>query len=185
MPVTIRQATLDDARAIAEVHVASWRAAFRGILPDDALDAMTAEDRLPMWTRVLEPGSTFDVRVGVDGDAVTGFVSVGPSEDGVPGKMTLYTLYLHPDATGKGIGRALLADAERVMAAHGAQAATLRVITANPRARRLYERAGWTLEPDTVRVEDAWGVPVETVRYRKDLGTQHDREGRDDHDPRG
>ena len=169
MPLTIRHATPDDAGAIAEVHVASWQAAFRGILPEDALDAMTADDRLPMWTRVLEPGSNFRVIVAKEDEAIIGFASVGPSEDGEPGEMTLYTLYLQPDVTGKGIGRALLAEAERVMAAHGALAASLRVITANPRARYVYERAGWTLEPDTARIEDAWCQQVETIRYTKAL----------------
>lgn len=185
MSVTIRPGTPDDALAIATVHVASWQAAFRGILPDDALDAMTPGDRLPMWTRVLAPGSAFTVLVAEADGAVAGFASVGPSDEGVAGEMTLFTLYLHPGATGKGIGRALLAEAERVMAAQGAGAATLRVITANPRARHVYERAGWIAGPETARVEDAWGIPVETVRYRKDLGTQREMERRDDRDPRG
>lgn len=169
--VIIRPAAPDDARAITEVHVASWQAAFRGIVPDEALDAMTPDDRLPMWTRVLEPGSTFAVIVAEVNGAVTGFASVETSEEGMAGEMTLYTLYLHPDATGKGIGRALLAEAERVMAARGARAATLRVITANPRARRVYERAGWIAEAGSVRIEDAWGIPVETIRYTKSLLT--------------
>ena len=167
--VVIRPARPDDALAIAEVHVASWQEAFRGLLPDDALDAMTADDRLPMWMRVLAQGSASSVLVAETDVGIEGFVSVGPSEDGVDGEMTLYTLYLRPDATGRGIGRALLAEAERVMAAHGAKAATLRVITANPRARHVYERAGWTADPDSVRVEDAWGQQVETIRYTKSL----------------
>ena len=44
MPVTVRDATVDDARAIAEVHVASWRWAYRGQLPDDLLDGLSVDD---------------------------------------------------------------------------------------------------------------------------------------------
>jgi len=41
----IRPATPEDARAIAEVHVASWRYAYRGLLPDDVLDRLSVEER--------------------------------------------------------------------------------------------------------------------------------------------
>ena len=34
----IRTANTDDAAAIAEVHVRSWQAAYRGVFPDDVLD---------------------------------------------------------------------------------------------------------------------------------------------------
>ena len=43
--VVIREATPDDARAIAEVHVASWRWAYRGDLPAEFLDGLSVDDR--------------------------------------------------------------------------------------------------------------------------------------------
>jgi ribosomal protein S18 acetylase RimI-like enzyme len=184
--VTIRPARPDDAEAIAAIHVASWQHAYRGILPDDYLAGLSSDDRLHMWTYILGlPDKPTHVGVAEDGGALVGFASVGPSEDGVEGEMTLYTLYLHPHATGKGIGSALLAEAERVMADAGAAQATLRVITANPHARHVYERAGWVADPDSVRIEDAWGQPVETIRYRKCLGTQNEQGCVDTDDPRG
>lgn len=169
MPVTIRRATPKDAARIAEVHVASWQAAFRGILPGDYLNGLSPADRLPMWTRALTNESNVRVVVAEENDVILGFASVGPSEEGIAGEMTLYTLYLHPDASGKGIGRALLAEAERLMAESDATSATLRVITANPRARHVYEAAGWIADPESVRIEDAWGQQVETIRYTKFL----------------
>ena len=39
----IRLATLEDARKIAEIQVASWQVAYRGILPDEFLDQMNVE----------------------------------------------------------------------------------------------------------------------------------------------
>ena len=41
----IRLATLADARAIAELHVASWRAAYVGILPPAYLEGLSVEER--------------------------------------------------------------------------------------------------------------------------------------------
>lgn len=167
--VVIRSAGPDDAQAIATVHVASWQHAFRGILPDAYLDGLAPEQRLRMWTHVLgasHPG----VHVGVaeqDG-RVVGFYSIGPSDEGDPDDVRmLSTIYLDPGCMGKGIGRALLVDAERAMRDDGATAGVLRVITANEGTRRFYERCGWTIEPGSTRMEDAWGQQVETVRYTK------------------
>lgn len=51
--IRIRSATLDDAAGIAEVHVASWRWAYTGLLPQAAIDQRTFERRLAHWSRVL------------------------------------------------------------------------------------------------------------------------------------
>ncbi len=45
----IRTARPDDARSVAEVHVASWRHAYRGLLPDDYLERLSVDDREAMW----------------------------------------------------------------------------------------------------------------------------------------
>ena len=40
---SVRDAQIEDAPAIARVHVDTWRSAYRGIVPDDHLDAMSYE----------------------------------------------------------------------------------------------------------------------------------------------
>lgn len=167
----IRPATSDDVLAIATIHVASWQHAYRGVLPDDALDAMTPDDRLPMWIHFLAaPQPRGHVGVASMDGTVVGFYSIGPSNEGDPGDVKmLYTIYMVPALMGMGIGRALIADAERRMRALGASAGVLRVITANAGTRRFYERCGWSAEPDSVRIEDAWGQQVQTIRYTKTL----------------
>jgi hypothetical protein len=49
----IRAAQIEDAKQIAEVHVASWRAAYRGILPDSMLDNLSVEKRTELWQERL------------------------------------------------------------------------------------------------------------------------------------
>jgi hypothetical protein len=49
----IRNASIDDADAIGAVVVRAWQAAYRGIMPDDYLDGLRAEQRAAMWQRVL------------------------------------------------------------------------------------------------------------------------------------
>jgi len=172
--VSIRSATPDDARRIAEIHVASWQHAYRGILLDDYLDALVPEQRLPMWTRILTAGaSSMDVSVAEVDGVVVGFSSVGPSNEGDPDDVRmLYTIYMHPVSMGKGIGRRLMADAECRMRVHGATTGVLRVITSNVETLRSYERCGWSPDAGSKRMEDAWGMQVETVRYTKSLETR-------------
>ena len=41
----MRRATVDDAAEIAVAHVASWKAAYRGLLPDQMLDSRSVTER--------------------------------------------------------------------------------------------------------------------------------------------
>ncbi|HET7236426.1 MAG TPA: GNAT family N-acetyltransferase, partial [Actinomycetota bacterium] len=106
----IREADPKDARAIAEVHVRSWRAAYRGQLTDDFLDGMNVEERLDQHRRGLEDARE-DWRTWVAEDAgqVAGFAVTGPSEDADATERTgeVYAIYLDPDRVGTGLGRQL------------------------------------------------------------------------------
>src|SRR5258708_35048119 len=51
MPV--RTARFEDARQIAEVHVSSWQAAYRGIVPDTLLDSLSVEAWTGLWQERL------------------------------------------------------------------------------------------------------------------------------------
>ncbi|NYH89190.1 GNAT family N-acetyltransferase [Actinopolymorpha rutila] len=69
------------------------------------------------------------------------------SADGVPSEAEAHVslVAVAPPYWGLGYGRAVLAFAERALAAIGYEGAQLHVQTANTRARKLYERCGWTL----------------------------------------
>jgi hypothetical protein len=83
-PVRIRTATEDDAAAIAEVHVASWRGAYRGVVPDQVLDGADLLDgRRRMWQRLLGDATPAGHAAWVaeaDGQVVA-FADVLPSRD--------------------------------------------------------------------------------------------------------
>jgi hypothetical protein len=49
----IREASIEDAAAIADLHVRSWQAAYRGIVPDVILDGLSVEARRNFWTRTI------------------------------------------------------------------------------------------------------------------------------------
>src|SRR3954454_3704098 len=51
--VVVRRASPADAPAIACVHLAAWREAYREILDDEAIAARTLEGRLEFWEAQL------------------------------------------------------------------------------------------------------------------------------------
>lgn len=58
----------------------------------------------------------------------------------------LEVLVVREGAEGRGIGNALVEDAEATAAARGAESITLHVFATNDRARQLYERRGYEAE---------------------------------------
>ena len=79
----IRLATVADAAHIAEVHVRSWQGAYRGLMPQEHLDALNPVARAERWTRSL--GAVDGIHAGVlvaEGhEGVQGFASFGPTRD--------------------------------------------------------------------------------------------------------
>jgi ribosomal protein S18 acetylase RimI-like enzyme len=148
--ILIRRAGLADARAIAEVAVAGWRAAYRGMLPDDFLDAMRVDAREVAWherlARDLDGG--LPAWVAERAGRVVGFVSSGPPRDeDVPlPAAEIYAIYVLAEAWRLGLGRALLQTAVAHWRAGGARTLVLWVFEANARARAFYEAMGW--QPD-------------------------------------
>jgi hypothetical protein len=84
--VDIRTAHVDDAAAIATVHVESWRTTYKGIVPDDFLARLSYERRGQLWRQVLtEPGSASFVYVADDGPGQSlGSSQAGRSAAGIP-----------------------------------------------------------------------------------------------------
>ncbi len=169
--VTIRAATPKDARAIAEVHVASWHWAYRDDLPASALEGRTVEDRERMWTEwfaSLEPAA--DVLVAEEDGRIVGFSGFGASRDDGATDATgeIRTIYLLEEAAGRGIGRDLFARANERLRDLGYRRATLWVLETNERSRRFYEKAGWTWDGTTSAHQfDCANLPI--VRYATDL----------------
>jgi L-amino acid N-acyltransferase YncA len=163
--VRIRRASPNDARSVAEVHVRSWRHAYRGMLPDAVLDRQSVEDREAMWRDALT-GSSFGVVVAQDDRGVVGFASFGPSrdDDAGDGVGEVPAIYVEPAAVGTGVGRELLSAAASALREHGYRRATLWVLEVNERARRFYERAGWRWD-GTVSRHDFSCANEPVVRY--------------------
>ena len=170
---TVRLALPADAGAIARVQVASWRAAYAGLMPEALLAGLSVEKREAAWRDRLEHPQDPERRlfvVEVSGE-VLGFASTGGSrdEDAEPGTAEVLAVYLAPAAWGRGLGRALFGEAVDDLRARGWTRVTLWVLEGNGRAIRFYESAG--MRPDGgAKVEVEEGAPLPHVRYLLPLG---------------
>jgi GNAT superfamily N-acetyltransferase len=158
---------------VAAVHVSSWQGTYRGVFPDEVLDGPElAASRLRGWRRLLgEPGpQDVNLVAEADGGRIVGLLHAGPALDEGVGPTTaqITMIYAAPDAWGTGVGRGLMtAGLERLRTA-GYVDVTLWVLDSNSRARRFYERAGFSADGAT-QDEEMAGATIREVRYRRAL----------------
>lgn len=164
---TLRAACRDDAGAIASLHVRSWQAAYRGLMPDQYLDGLRAEDRVGRYNFSPQEGPCPRCVVAEEDGAIIGFAMRGPSRDG-EAVGELYAIYVDPEHWGQGTGALLMGDSRRSLHAQGYGEAVLWVLDGNERAQRFYRADGWW--PDGARkLEQVWGLHVAEVRFRRAL----------------
>ena len=156
--ISYREAVADDLRAMAGIFVAAWRTGYRGVVPDEVIDALdTGTVAVDLAAGLSAPGLTTVLAVDATGRPM-GFARHGDDADH-PGGGYLAALYVHPAASGAGVGRGLL---QRSIDAMPGVDVRLWVFEANDRACALYERAGF--RPEGVRLVDPrWRAPQ--VRY--------------------
>lgn len=142
--ITLRQATVEDAVGIATVHIASWRETYRGIVPDEFLDALSIQRRTEQWMNSLADPSNLYHRAFVAemNGQIVGFSNYGFPQEAVNGfDGELYAIYLLRSAQGRGIGRRLFAEAAKGLLELGVSSMLVWVLKDNP-ARGFYEHLG-------------------------------------------
>lgn len=164
----IRRATPDDTPGIARVHVDCWRKAYRGLLPQDFLNRLSYEN-VEKRDRGFFTRDGFFGFVALCSDEIVGFAFGGPESGGdamYPGE--LYTLYVHQEHQGRGIGHALFLAIARELADRGISSMLLWVFAQNP-ACLFYERMGGRyLRRQPIQIED---TTLEEVAYGwEDIG---------------
>lgn len=138
----VRRAGVDDADAIARVHVSTWRTAYRGLLPDDFLNSLSESTYADRWRRALGD-STTRVYVAEEDGQVVGFASAGPERAGEPGYTgELYAIYVLEEMQRHGHGRKLVEAAVAGLRETGLKDMIVWALRDNPSARRFYERLG-------------------------------------------
>jgi GNAT superfamily N-acetyltransferase len=105
---------------------------------------MDAEAIASSWRASIAAGRSRLYVAELDG-WIAGYAGVGPERDPSAPTTTgeLYALFVHPDAWGAGVGRALTGAAVDDLRAHGCDRVNLWVLEANARARHFYGRYGF------------------------------------------
>jgi len=143
----IRPALPGDADAIADLHAASWRSAYRAIFSDAYLDGDVVTERRRHWRACLGPEQPSDcgALVATEASECLGFICIRLDAEPAWGPL-LDNLHVRPDRKHAGIGRALIAAGAAWVRARGPYASWhLWVIDSNTPARRVYEHLGWVL----------------------------------------
>lgn len=159
--LTIRPMTAqDDFSAVAQVYVDSWQYAYRGIVPQRYLDKLSPQG----WMTLLKTDPAASLIALQDGRIVgTSYVTFARDEVR-PGYGEIVSLYLLPEAMGKGIGRQLWQAAAAHCREQGLSGICLWTFTANTRAHRFYKRMGMTASGRT-RTEAIGGELLPLTEY--------------------
>jgi len=136
--------------AAAALVVDAFRSGYAGLLAPSALAIMRPEYLLDHWKAAKDPHLVGLFQQG----ALVGVARVGAAPDD-PGMGHLFSLYIDPQHTGRGLGSQLLEIATTELRQQGFEQATLWVFEGNDRANALYRRAGWTATGRT-RIEPEW-----------------------------
>lgn len=138
--IIVRRASTDDLELAAVAYVAGWQQGFKDMFSatvfsgDDFVVDRCAEVR----EALLDEDTTISV-VELDG-RVVGFTGINTA-DPIP---CLDDVWVHPNAWGSGAATALISAAEDEFRNVGVNRLTSWVPEDSPRARRLFDKSGWT-----------------------------------------
>jgi ribosomal protein S18 acetylase RimI-like enzyme len=168
MEIVVREAVVDDAAAVAAVNLASWEAAYRGIVPDRILDDADLVGRTARWRELIAAGEPILVAEAAAGELVGYCSPILPARDADADALTgeVAAIYVAPGAFRGGVGSAMLEAALDLMRERGLRSALLWVLVENLRARTFYARHGFH-DDGTAQWID--GLEAEEMRLRRPL----------------
>ncbi len=115
MSTTIKKLTAEDVDALIEIARESWKWTYRDIYSNEFIESWISEkySKEKILNEIIRSLSNFDIIFlgALVNSTLTGFIELKIIAD----KAELLRLYLKPEYTHRGIGKLLLAEAERIM----------------------------------------------------------------------
>jgi ribosomal protein S18 acetylase RimI-like enzyme len=163
-PFTLRDATAADAGAIAALHTANWREAYADILDPAYLAGAIEADRRAVWDeRLSAPSENLEVILAERDGALIGFASLFHQREPAWGGF-VDNLHSSVRSRGQGVGKALLVEAARRVAARDADRGLyLWVFERNTRAVEFSRALGADIAE---RILSDWDKAPDEIRYR-------------------
>ena len=139
--ISIRHARPGDAGEIAQVHDASWRDAYRGVIPGVELERMIARRGPNWWHTAILRGT--GLLVLESDEEIVGYSTYGRNRvPSMPYSGEIFELYLQPEHQGLGLGRRLFNAARRELAEHGYLSTIFWALADNDKALAFYRSLG-------------------------------------------
>ncbi|MDP6953646.1 MAG: GNAT family N-acetyltransferase [Alphaproteobacteria bacterium] len=140
--ITLRDAVAQDAPAIANVHVQSWRATYRGIMDDAYLDGPVEDERARVWAERMGAAEPPLVVVAEKAGEMVGFACAFPAEDAKWGTR-IDNLHVRPGHQRQGIATRMMRSlAKRIATVEPELPVFLWVYDVNAVARAAYRALG-------------------------------------------
>ena len=154
----------DDLKAISGIYEKSWKHTYKGMLPGGYLRRIPEGN----WAeRINHFGSRS--MVAVSGEEYIATVSFGATRvAGYEECGEVFSLYVLPQYTGKGIGRRLMDRAVSELKALGYTKVVLFALDKNTTARRFYEKYGFSASGDMMKTKIGHKTVTE-VMYKLDI----------------
>jgi GNAT superfamily N-acetyltransferase len=163
----VRAAVPEDSYDVARVHVRSWQSAYPGLIAQEYLDSLTPEALAGTYSFGRMGLALPSTQVAVDGSTICGLATTGLCRDSDLSNFgELMAIYVDPAYVRTGVGRLLMTAARERLRRIGVTQAALWVLDGNVRARRFYERDGWSCD-GTHRMSSYGDAPVKEVRYQR------------------
>lgn len=138
----VREARLEDAAAIARVHVDTWHGTYHNILPKDYLAQLSYQKREERWRQILATASEDNYFVYVAENEIGEIVAFADGGKERTGnefyQSELYAIYVLKAYQHQGIGRCLFQTAVKKLNELGFLSMLVWVLADNP-ARKFYE----------------------------------------------
>jgi ribosomal protein S18 acetylase RimI-like enzyme len=154
--LVIRAAVPADAAAIAELHVAVWRATYRDLAPPEALRALDVRSRHVRWIELLTKAERTALVAERD-DRIVGIGTAGaPTVPELSGHGEILYLYVDPTHGRGGIGRKLMRRLALALQAQGYSSVALGVVEGNRPAIDFYKKLGGRLSGSYIDPGPLW-----------------------------
>ncbi len=138
--ITIRKATIEDAKGKGYVHYTSWKETYTGLFPDEVMNSISLERSIKMAEE--HPENTF---VAIADNQIVGFSCYIESRDeDLPDAGEINAIYILKEYQGMGIGKKLMKKCYEQLKNH--EYVILWVLKDNSKSIGFYESEGFRLD---------------------------------------
>ena len=159
----------DDLLVLSDIYEQSWKFAYRGIIPQAFFDSIPSGRWADSFTR-----ETLKTLCLLENQRIVGTASICKSRWAeYPDFGEIVSIYLLPEVMGRGYGAQLLRRCVAELRKMGHERILFWVLAENARARRFYEKNGFSCA-DVYREDNIGGRNLQEVMYHLNLRGNHD-----------